>query len=538
MAREDFLLMNDAENVRGGFLSSGVRAGVWALGCVMIGGASALVVWYDARLSIGILCCLALAAAGTFVLGLPGLILLLTSVMSFLLMQRLDEGLAIPFYDVSLRGMYWMTPLLLALLVAHVLWYRLELRSPAAEERRLAGRLFARWTWFTIFALAALALNHLMDDRVVARKAPGELLGVLAICLPVLFCVLILLSDLSPRRTLLCIQALIGLGGFAGFIMALFGLLPDQVVGMLGWVKASGGTVDLVRGRLPLGHPNAVAATMLLLLPAATVLGLSRRVRLWRVFYLSCAVLMFAGVLFSLSRASLFNMGLVLCVTLGYLFFTERDHRLRGCLVSLFLAAFLMLLAAGLLSRYDFSRFWSRGYYEAASVARRADSMRSARIVWKDHMLWGASPDAVYPRLELRPGWTPPVSDSISPIIFYRGHRSSETPHNFYLTLLAEFGLLGGILFLSMVIAVGRALWRIRSLPKLDADDRKTIDAFALGLGAFLVAGMSEAVLMVGLRVSLVAWIFAGLALRYALLAAEKDTAPPAQSVAPSEIAS
>jgi len=530
--------MNDAEDVPGGFVSSAFRAGAWALGCVMIGGASALAVWYDARLSIGILCCLAMAVVGTFVLGPPGLILLLTSVLSFLLMQRLDEGLAIPFNDVSLRGMYWITPLLLAVLAAHVLWNRFEPRSPAVEERRLAGRLFERWTWFTVFALAAVALNHVMDDRVIGRNVPGELLGILAICLPVLFCILILLSDLSPRRTLLSIQGLIGLGGLAGFIMAVFGLLPDRVVGMLGWVKASGGTVDLVRGRLPLGHPNAVAATMLLLLPAATVLGLSGRAKLWRIFYLACAVLMFAGVLFSLSRASLLNMSLVICITLGYLFFAERDHRLRGCLVSLFLAAFLLLVAAGLLSRYDFSRFWARGYYEDASVERRADSMRTALIVWKDHLIWGASPDAVYPRLELRPGWTPPVSDSISPIIFYRGHRSAETPHNFYLTLLAEFGLLGGILFLSILFTVGRALWRVRSRPGLDKADRRTIDASGLGLGAFLLAGMSEAVLMVGIRVSLVAWIFAGLALRYALLAAEKDTALPAQSAAHSETAS
>lgn len=530
--------MSDAEDIQGGFVFSGARAGAWTLGCVILGGISALAVWYDARLSASILCCLAAAAAGTFALGAPGLVLLLTSGMSFLLMQRLDEGLAIPVYNVSIRGTYWLTLLLLALLAAHVLWNRLEPRSPAMEERRLAGRLFARWTWFTIFALAAVALNHLMDDRVAGRKASGELLGILAICLPILFCVLILLSDLSPRRTMFCIQGLIGLGGFAGFIMAAFGLLPDQVVGMLGWVKASGGTVDLVRGRLPLGHPNAVAATMLLLLPAATALGLSGRGRPWRVFYLLCAVLMFSGVLFSLSRASLLNMSLVLCVTLGYLFFAEKDHRLRGCLVSLFLAAFLLLLAAGLLSHYDFSRFWSRGYYEDASVARRADSMRTAVIVWKDHMIWGANPDAVYPRLELRPGWTPPVSDSISPIIFYRGHRSAETPHNFYLTLLAEFGVLGGILFLSILFTVVRTLWRIRSRPGLDVVDRKTIDAFGLGLGAFLLAGMSEAVLMVGIRVSLVAWIFAGLALRYALLAAEASTVGPAQGAASSEIAS
>ncbi len=104
--------------------------------------------------------------------------------------------------------------------------------------------------------------------------------------------------------------------------------------------------------------------------------------------------------------------------------------------------------------------------------------------------------------------------------------------------MLAEFGLLGGILFLSILFTVGRALWRVRSRPGLDKADRRTIDASGLGLGAFLLAGMSEAVLMVGIRVSLVAWIFAGLALRYALLAAEKDTALPAQSAAHSETAS
>ncbi|MBI2433538.1 MAG: hypothetical protein HYV26_11770, partial [Candidatus Hydrogenedentes bacterium] len=117
---------------------------------------------------------------------------------------------------------------------------------------------------------------------------------------------------------------------------------------------------------------------------------------------------------------------------------------------------------------------------------------------------------------ELRPGWIPPLADVISPIFFYEGHTTAETPHNFYLTVFAEFGLIGAAFFFWLLWRLFRRLWRARRLPELTLPERRLFTAVLLGLCAFLMIGMFEAVLMTSVRANLVFWIFAGLALRYA----------------------
>ncbi len=257
---------------------------------------------------------------------------------------------------------------------------------------------------------------------------------------------------------------------------------------------------------------------MLLVLPLAIVQGLTGASLLWRFFYLGCAALMFCGVLFTLSRAALLNMTVVLALTLAYVFFSAKERRFAGLILVTVLGLAFVSIAAYLFSSYDFSRFWSRRYHEDASVERRMDSMTTAVMVLRDHPVFGAGPDAIYPRLELRPGWEPPMQDPISPIIYYKGNPSAETPHNFYLHALAEFGVLGSLLLFGLVLVVVRQLWRVRGNPRLCQADRETVTGLFLGVMAFFMMGLFEALLMTGIRPTLVFWVFAGLAVHYALL--------------------
>ena len=467
----------------------------------------------------------------TLVLGYTGAVAMGAVLSAFLLMARYDEGWALPVDPIiKLKISYLVTTGCAFALVAGAAVrpvFGLAGNRPVEgrAQRRLAHVLFG-------FALIALALNHATDTTVPLRNFKGEILALLAILIPLTFVWLIPRSPIAMGRALLCLRAIILLGGLAGLIMGMFGLLPVAVLNLLGWSTTTGGTADLVRGRLPLGHPNTVSAIMLLLLPPAIVFGFADRSILWRAVNLVCAVSMFGGTLFALSRAAFAAMLLALCVTFLYLVLTQRKHKVVVLLLLACVACVFAGIAAFLFTHMDFSRFWSRGYYEDASVDRRFESLTTVLAVWKDHPLLGVSPDAVYPRLDLRPDWAPPAGDIASPIIFYRGMPSAETPHNMYLSALAEFGTPGGIIFLAIIGVTLLQLHRVqRRLP--DRARRRIVVGFMLGIGAFLLMGCFEALLMTSMRAATIFWVFAGLALRYAIASVTEDaelmaTAPPA----------
>jgi O-antigen ligase len=452
------------------------------------------------------------------VFGFAGAIALAAVLCAFLLMARFDEGWALPVdHIIKIKLTHLITTgCVFALGLASIG----RAFGGAIGTTPVVGRAQRRLALgLCLFALFALVMNHLYDSTVPHREINGELLALIAVLVPVAFVWQLPHSRLSKGRALLALRALILLGGLAGLIMGMFGLLPGAVLGALGWSGATGGTIDLVRGRLPLGHPNTVAAVMLLLLPPAVVLGLNDRNLLWRPIYLACVLSMFGGTLFALSRAALMVMLLSVGATVAYLFFTQKQYRvLMFFLLSGILVVFVGITAF-LFSTMDFSRFWSRGYAESASVERRYESLVAALAVWRDHPLLGVSPDAVYTRLDLRPDWEPPTSDIASPIVYYRGMPSAETPHNMYLTAFAELGTPGAFLFFLLILSTLLQLYGAQAR-LADTGQRRIIVGFMLGLGSFMLMGMFEALLMTSLRAATIFWVFAGLSLRYAALSA------------------
>jgi hypothetical protein len=490
--------------------------------CALAGVLTALAVWFSPIVTVAACVFLLGLGAVEFMLGVGGTIIVGMMFICFLFMNRFDEGWAIPVGEVSIKASYWLMLASVAVFAGYAFGVRLRERSATRDTGRFSRTFLWLWAGFVLVGLLAIPINHWTDSYVPDRYLAGELLALGAVVLPITFALWIPLSNLSRPRTLWSLRALVGLGGLAGFIMMVFGVMPDYVLGRLGWMEAIGGTTDLVRGRLPLGHPNIVASVMLLLLPLSVIQALGGS-RIWlRLFYGACAFSMFCGVLFTLSRAAVLNMGIAFSITMAYMLFARENRRAWSLLLLAGFVTALVLAGGYLFARHDFSRFWSRGYHEDASVGRRAASMSTALYVWKDHPLVGVSPDAVYTRLSLRPGWTPAMEDSISPILFYRGHQTAETPHNSYLTTLAEFGVLGALCFWGLLLRAGRSLWRARGHPGIGVYERKMLTGMGIGLLTFLAAGMFEAVMMVGLRANIVFWIMVGLSLRYAFVVVEE----------------
>jgi O-antigen ligase len=499
--------------------------GVILLSCVAAG-------WLIPEVGYFLPMLLALAVFGFFgaailftIFGMEGGLLVGAAVTAFFLMQRFDENLAIPLGEFQFRGMYLAATLQVGMLFLVVTMRKFSDTTAGREGGVFASRFMGLWAAFFFSCAFTVIVNNLLGYHLQHRNIIGEALATYAILLPMVFVPLALSGSISHRRTILCLHALVGLGGLAGFILSAFGILPGQLLGALGWQGTIQGTTDLVRGRLPLGHPNHVAAVINMLLPIAVVYGFLGKGWHWRVFHLGCALFMLCGVLFALSRGALLNLAIVLCITLAYVFLT-RDNR-RWYTPFLLAAALCVAITVPLIlfQTYDFSRFWSRGYYEDTSVERRADSMRTALAVWWDHPFRGVSPDAVYPRLELRHDFEPEFSDSISPIFYYKGMPTAETPHNLFLIVPAELGFFGAALFFGLLGYMGAVFLRARRLPGMEKMDRQLITAFAISLGATLLSGMFEAILFAGMRTNVIFWVLMAVAFVYTFQAIERRTA-------------
>jgi O-antigen ligase len=484
--------------------------------CMLAAVGVAIAGWYSALLIAPLVLWPLLVVAVYFTVGFTGFVVLAAAFVAFLLMNRIDEGLVLPIGTVALKASYWFIMLCAATLaVANLFRYVARGRTPGAPggfTRYFSVCIAA----FAIVMLAGAFLNQLYDTTVYMRDVSGEFVACISIIAPMLFVPLLIHAPITMRQLVLTMQAIIALGGLAGLVLAAFAFLPDNLIGALGWASANQGTVGLLRGRLPLGHPNAVAAVIILLMPPAIVLGLIPGARFFRACFLAAALFMFAGVLFSLARSALIVTTLVLGLTIGYIYFGRGRKTLMTYMLPVFFALGLGAVMTYLFLTFDFSRFWSRGYYEDATLDRRNVSLMTSLAVIKDHPVWGVTPDAVYTRLETRPGWEPPMEDTISPIYYYQAQMTAETPHNMYLTVLAETGVLGALCFFGAIGGIFFKLWRLRKAPNLSDEQRHAIMGFMFGLLGFLLMGAFESLLMVGMRSAYLFWVMAALALRYA----------------------
>lgn len=513
-------------------LESVLPFSLFLLGCALFTVLFSVFGYLNPMILLGALAVFAACIVVFALVGSVGLLLCGMVSSSVLLMVRFDEQYAISIGGgLHIKGIYLLMLAVLGALCAYIVAYRLISHESNGAITRYAHGMAWPLAGFVGTALVAVLINHWANQFGVKRYAAGEVAALGTIALPISFALLIPLSNLSEKRTLLCLRGIVLLGGLAGFVMAMFGLLPGAVLGALGWGKAMVGTADLVRGRLPLGHPNTVAAFMILLLPATVIMGLGDRRLFWRVFYLACGATMFCGVLFALSRGALLcTMFITVCAFVSLLYTMKGRMRLIGFGLVIVVALLLVAVASVLFARFDFSRLWSRGYHETASVERRTESMLAAAAIWRDHKFLGVSPDAVYPRLDLRVDWKTATEDQVSPIVYYRGMRSAETPHNMYLTALAEFGLIGAAFFFYLIYHVLIWVWRSIWRKNLLVYDQRLLLSLGLGMCGFLMMGMFEALLFATLRASIIFWIFAGLTARFILLTASSRPQIPSKT--------
>lgn len=484
--------------------------------CGLAGALAALNVQLAWMLLLGVL---AAAAAYVFV-GALGLIVLAPVCCCFALLTRFDEEYGLFVTDELRLSLIYLLMLASIVALLFCLPWRRTAEDPTAKS---ANGLLVVLIAFACTGLFAILFHRLFDARMPARSPLRELLAMGIVTLPICYGVLIPKVGLTKRQTLMCINAILALGTATGLIMVVFAILPGRVIGLLGWTQAAFGTLDLARGRTPLGHPNTVGAVLVVLLPISIVLAFRSRDARLRFAYMFSVPCLFAGILFTLSRSSVAVASVMTLITCGYLLL----HRKRRIWASLGVAVAVLAVGIGLagflFSRYDFGRLWSRGYHESTSVERRSASFRTAFAVWQDYPLLGMGPGAFYPRLTVDPYWAPDGADNISSILYYRGHITAPHPHNAYAMLLAEWGVIGAGIYLIMLAIIGAALYTARGTPGTDPEDAGVIGALRLALAALLLMAMGDSLLQADIRPNIVFWVLIGLGMRYVVLVRQSD---------------
>ncbi|HOJ33920.1 MAG TPA: O-antigen ligase family protein [Candidatus Hydrogenedentes bacterium] len=470
------------------------------------------------------------AVISVTIYGVGGTLAIAPAVLAIVQIKRFDEQLGIPVGRFTLIPTYWFG---LFCLVGLLLTVPLS-RSRDAETLSPPKKTFLRWFWIlwtliVVTGLISSIYNMAYDRYVLDRSVLGEYLALGMIVFPMAFAGALPIANLTERQTLRAIRTIVAFLSATAFLMAFFAMAPERIVGALGITQRLDVGSGFVRGWTPFGAANSVAAFLILIMPLTVVMGFRERSLLWRLFYLGCSFVLLVGLLFCRSRSGLAVAVPILFLSCLYVVFARGPYRVRNLLLLILFAIGAGIVVVVLFLTFDFSRFWSRDYYGDASIERRWESLITAMEVFADHPVFGVSPNAVYTREDLEPDFVSEGIDEQGKVLYYRGRASAYHPHNLILTVLAEFGLVGGtvmfIFFAFLWLTLYRSFRKLRHTSDFLGKDH--LFAFCAGLVGFAGTALGGALFFYSIRMGLVLWILVGLMFRYAFLHQPSETVAP-----------
>jgi len=243
----------------------------------------------------------------------------------------------------------------------------------------------------------------------------------------------------------------------------------------------------------PIGEPNRYAQVLVVLLPLAALRFRKERSRLLRWLALTCAAIIFGGMMLTFSRGAMFT-AVVIFALLACFRFIRPLH-----VVAAALCLSLLVLA---LDPHAAVRFASLGAVKAvlanktanynepiegqtgapdSSVVRRYVLNVAAWHVFLDHPILGVGPGHFADYYSMAYGNHVGIIEQLKK---YRGH-------NLYLETLAETGILGLASFMAIILAIMHGLWRVsRRLQDKGSEYADTATAFLLCLVAYLISAI------------------------------------------------
>jgi O-antigen ligase len=162
--------------------------------------------------------------------------------------------------------------------------------------------------------------------------------------------------------------------------------------------------------------------------------------------------------------------------------------------------AFLMV-AAGLIPAADFVQGLIRS--DTYSYSTRIEAWEILAKIIQVNPVLGLGPANYY--------W-------YTPLFSIRGYNVQFNSHSQYVDLIAQFGIVGALVFLWFVFEIGRVAWRLRRSPVADGFAHAYVYSAISGFAASLAAGfLGDWLLpffynigMTGFRASILPWMFVG----------------------------
>lgn len=217
------------------------------------------------------------------------------------------------------------------------------------------------------------------------------------------------------------------------------------------WTMVQG---EFTRTRSPIG--SGISSGLLVMMAMALAVGQLVRGR-HLLFYVPVLFLGMGAILFSLAR----SVVLALAVFSLVFFFRMMMRNLgRTVLVAVAILVLLGPLVGYLATRYDMSRLLD--YREVMQSLRFQSAVGAWNAFW-DQPVTGYGAGQLYHQVRVPDLLQESTSGEIERVVVVGGMPSAREPHNLYLFIMVEYGLIGVAIFGVGLFFWLRAMWRARA---------------------------------------------------------------------------
>jgi putative inorganic carbon (hco3(-)) transporter len=253
------------------------------------------------------------------------------------------------------------------------------------------------------------------------------------------------------------------------------------------------GLVDQPRLQGPIGDPNYFAQILLLGVPLGFALAGTARSSRQRATALAATGCMVAGILFTYSRGAVVAFLLAFAILVAL-----RQIKVRYGVILVILLVVVVAAVPSYRSRVEsLSSVGGAGAPVGAtaaadsSVAGRLTEMHAALLVWADHPVLGVGPSQFplyYQRYALLVGGQVHTSVAYGP---RKGSSPGRVTHDLFLGIAADLGLVGLIVFLTILAVTLRGLWRACSRRVAAQSAVTALNAgYLVAIVAYIAAGL------------------------------------------------
>lgn len=327
-------------------------------------------------------------------------------------------------------------------LVTAVLGYRLFVQ----RERLASDRL----TWWL------LAYGLMVAVGVVYARSPDLVVSNVIEFVRSFFTYLIVINTLTTiKRVHIALYAIMAAGVFLATLTVFQTLTGqfDQDFGGLAQYRVSdiAGDAEAARPGGTIGDANYYGQLLLVVVPIALYLLFDGRTRLARLVGLACAGILTVAVIFTYSRGDALALGAIAIAAV--IFKRPNPLLIVGGVIALVLA--LPLLPSNYMARLttvlDVAQGNQQTIYGEDSIRGRAGATQAAIEMFADHPLFGVGREN-YPLYQL---------EYLSGTGFAKVAKGIP-PHNLYLEVAAEHGVMGILVFGGLLLVAWGALMDAR----------------------------------------------------------------------------